>query len=83
MLYVHSAAAGLGAGAMLTEAIEKLAAARGAKKLKVDASDSALEFFKKRGYVAQQRSTVRRGGEWLANTTMEKQLAAQAKPEGT
>jgi putative acetyltransferase len=79
MLYVHPAATGQGAGAMLTDAVEKLAAARGAKKLKVDASDSALEFFKSRGYIAQQRSTVTRGGEWLANTTMEKQLAGQGK----
>jgi putative acetyltransferase len=79
MLYVHPAAAGQGVGAMLTDAIEKLAAARGAKKLKVDASDNALEFFKKRGYIAQQRSTVNRGGEWFANTTMEKQLAAQGQ----
>jgi putative acetyltransferase len=79
MLYVHPAAAGHGAGAMLADAIEKLAAARGATKLKVDASDNALEFFKKRGYVAQQRSTVTRGDEWLANTTMEKQLTAPAK----
>jgi putative acetyltransferase len=76
MLYVHPAAAGQGAGAMLADAIEKLAAARGAGKLKVDASDSALEFFKKRGYVAQQRSSVSRGDEWLASTTMEKKLGA-------
>jgi putative acetyltransferase len=79
MLYVHPAAAGQGAAAMLADAIEKLAAARGAAKLKVDASDSALEFFKKRGYVAQQRSTVMRGEEWLPNTTMEKQLVASDK----
>jgi putative acetyltransferase len=79
MLYVHPAAAGHGAGAMLADAVEKLAAARGAAKLKVDASDSALEFFKKRGYVAQQRSTVLRGDEWLANTTMEKQLTTPVK----
>jgi putative acetyltransferase len=79
MLYVHPAAAGHGAGAMLADAIEKLATSRGAAKLKVDASDSALEFFKKRGYVAQQRSTVTRGDEWLASTTMEKQLAAPVK----
>jgi putative acetyltransferase len=79
MLYVHPAAAGHGAGAMLADAIEKLAASRGAAKLKVDASDTALEFFKKRGYVAQQRSTVLRGDEWLPNTTMEKQLTAPAK----
>jgi putative acetyltransferase len=79
MLYVHPAAAGHGAGAMLTDAIEKLAAARGAAKLKVDASDNAQDFFKKRGYVAQQRSTVLRGDEWLANTSMEKPLAAPVK----
>ena len=79
MLYVHPAAAGHGAGAMLTDAVEKLAASRGAGKLKVDASDSALEFFKKRGYLAQQRSTVMRGDEWLPNTTMEKQLIAAAR----
>ena len=79
MLYVHPAATGQGAGAMLVDAIEKLAAARGAAKLKVDASDNALEFFKKRGYVAQQRSTVMRGGEWLANTSMEKPLTSANK----
>ena len=74
MLYVHPAAAGQGAAAMLADAIEKLAASRGAQKLKVDASDSALGFFQKRGYVAKQRNSVAREGEWLANTSMEKQL---------
>jgi putative acetyltransferase len=44
-----------------------------------DASDSARGFFERRGYVAQQRNTVSVGGEWLANTTMEKRLA----PKGT
>ena len=79
MLYVHPAATGQGAGAMLADAIEKLAAARGAARLKVDVSDNALEFFKKRGYIAQQRSTVMRGDEWLANTSMEKPLASANK----
>jgi putative acetyltransferase len=79
MLYVHPAAAGHGAGAMLADAIEKLAASRGAAKLKVDASDNAQDFFRKRGYVAQQRSTVIRGEEWLANTSMEKQLGTPVK----
>jgi putative acetyltransferase len=59
---------------MLADALEKLAAARGAKLVTVDASDSARGFFEKRGYVAQQRNTVSRGGEWLANTTMDKRL---------
>jgi putative acetyltransferase len=75
LLYVHPAAAGQGAGAMLVDALEKLAGSRGATKLTVDASDTAEPFFQKRGYVAQQRNSVSVGGEWLANTTMFKQLA--------
>ena len=75
MLYVHPSVAGQGVGAMLIEALEKLAGARGATTLSVDASDTALDFFKKRGYVARQRNSVPRHGEWLANTTMQKQLA--------
>ena len=43
---------------MLVDALEKLAGARGAKTLTVDASDTAEPFFKKRGYVAKQRNTV-------------------------
>lgn len=75
MLYVHPAVAGQGVAAMLVDALEKLAGARGAARLKVDASDTALGFFQKRGYVAQQRNSVTVGDEWLANTTMHKQLA--------
>jgi putative acetyltransferase len=78
MLYVHPSAAGQGVGAMLIDALEKLADARGAKVLSVDASDNALDFFKKRGYVAQQRNSVPRHGEWLANTTMQKALTPGA-----
>ena len=58
MLYVHPAAAGQGAGTMLCDALEKLAAARGAKELTVDASDTARGFFERRGFVAQSRNTV-------------------------
>jgi len=76
MLYVHPAAAGQGVGTMLVDALEKLAGSRGAGKLSVDASDSARDFFEKRGYVAQQRNTVALAGEWLANTTLQKPLAA-------
>src|SRR5262249_24473002 len=78
MLYVHPSVAGQGVGVLLVDALEKLAGARGAKSLSVDASDSAIDFFKKRGYVAQQRNSVPRHGEWLANTTMQKQLAPSA-----
>ena len=77
MLYVHPAAAGQGVAAMLIDAVEKLAGSRGAALLTVDASDTARGFFEKRGYVAQQRNTVMTGGEWLANTTLSKQLAAK------
>jgi putative acetyltransferase len=79
MLYVHPAAVGQGVGAMLADALEKLAGSRGAGKLKVDASDSARGFFEKRGYIAQQRNTVSLAGEWLANTTLQKPLAAAEK----
>jgi len=71
--------AGQGIGAMLCDAVERLAAARGTPRLIVDASDSARGFFERRGFVAQQRNTVFLGDEWLANTTMEKKLA----PAGT
>jgi putative acetyltransferase len=77
MLYVHPAATGQGVGAMLIDALEKLAGARGAAKLVVDASDSARGFFEKRGFVAQQRNSISIGDEWLANTTLHKQLAAK------
>jgi putative acetyltransferase len=74
MLYVHPSVAGQGVASMLCDALEKLAGSRGATKLTVDASDNALDFFRKRGYVAQQRNSVTVQGEWLANTTMQKTL---------
>src|ERR1700689_1851574 len=50
MLYVHPSAVGQGGATLLCDALEKLAGGRGAKKLTVDASDNAQEFFAKRGY---------------------------------
>jgi putative acetyltransferase len=82
LLYVHPAVARLGAGTMLVDALEKLAAARGAKRLTADVSDSAQEFFNKRGFTATQRNTVQLGGEWLANTTMEKKTTSREKSNG-
>jgi putative acetyltransferase len=76
MLYVDPNAAGQGIGTMLLDALERLAASRGARRLTANVSDSALDFFKRRGFVSQQRNSVSIGGEWLANTTMEKKLAA-------
>jgi putative acetyltransferase len=79
MLYVHPAAGENGVATMLVNALEKLAAARGAGKLTADVSDSAVEFFSKRGFVPQTRNTRPLGSEWLANTTMEKKLAPKEK----
>jgi putative acetyltransferase len=79
MLYVHPGAAGQGVASALLDALEKLAGGRGAKNLTVDASDNALDFFRKRGYVAQQRNSITINGEWLANTTMQKALGGGEK----
>jgi putative acetyltransferase len=80
MLYVHPSAARQGVASMLIDALEKIAGGRGAKSLTVDASDTAQEFFAKRGYVAKQRNTVTMNGEWIANTTMQKTLGEGAAP---
>jgi putative acetyltransferase len=77
MLYVHPAAAGQGVGSMLIDAIEKLAKARGAKRLVADVSDSAQDFFRHRGFLPRQRNSVTVGNQWVANTTMEKQLVGK------
>ena len=81
MLYIHPSVAGQGVATMLLDALEKLALARGAERLTTDASDTAREFFRARGYVAQRRNTVQRGGEWLSNTTMTKQIELHRRNE--
>jgi putative acetyltransferase len=78
LLYVHPAVARRGVGSMLVDALEKLAQARGAEKLTVEASDNSQDFFRRRGFKPLQRNSVPLGGEWFANTTMEKPLAAKA-----
>lgn len=74
MLYVLPGAAGQGVGATLCDACEKLAKARGATELSVEASDTAQGFFAKRSYAARQRGTVALGDEWLGRTDMRKTL---------
>ena len=76
LLYVDPQTARQGVATTLCDALEKLAGARGATKLSVDASDTARGFFEKRGYQPLQRQTVDCFGEWLGNTAMEKRLAA-------
>jgi putative acetyltransferase len=75
MLYVFPRVARQGIGSLLCDAIEKLAQARGAKILTVDASDTAKPLFDRRGYVAQSRQTRALGNCWLGNTRMTKTLA--------
>src|SRR5271165_504392 len=76
MLYVHPDFAGQGAGRALIDALTKLGSARGAKRLTVEASELAKPLFERLGFRAESRNLVRVGDEWLANTTMIKQLAA-------
>jgi putative acetyltransferase len=75
MLYVHPDFAAEGVGTALAEALEKIATARGAEAVTVDASDTAVPFFERRGYVATQRNSIPRDDQWLSNTTMVKRLA--------
>ncbi len=74
MLYVHPDYAGEGVGTALADAFEKIAGARGAEAVTVDASDTAVPFFERRGYVATQRNSVPLDDQWLSNTTMIKRL---------
>lgn len=76
LLYVAPDAAGTGVAKALCDAAETLARGRGARALTVDASDTALGFFQKRGYVAHRRNMVPLADTWLGNTAMEKVLGA-------
>lgn len=80
MLYVHPDVARKGVATLLVDALEKLGGARGARRLTVEASDTARPLFENRGYEAQSRAAVPLGEEWLARTHMVKLLAA---PEGS
>jgi putative acetyltransferase len=80
MLFVDPEFARQGAGGGLIEALTKLAQARGAKSLTVDASDSAKALFERQGFSAERRNLVRVGDQWLANTTMAKTLAGDPTP---
>jgi len=75
-VHVHPDLIGEGIGRLLLEALAKLAAARGASSLTVDATDNAKGFFAALGYTEKARNTLRHGEEWLGATTMELLLAA-------
>ncbi len=74
MLYVYPRAARRGAATALLDALEKLAAGRGAKQLEVDASDAARPFFEAREFEAVHRQTAVLGDTWFGNTRMRKTL---------
>ena len=80
MLFVDPEFARRGAGAALIEALTKLAQARAAKRLTVEASDAARPLFERHGFTAQKRNLVRIGDQWLANTTMTKALDGPPPP---
>ena len=80
MLFVDPEFARQGAAGALIEALTKLAQARGAKRLTVDASDSARPLFERQGFTAERRNLVRVGDQWLANTTMAKTLTGERTP---
>jgi putative acetyltransferase len=75
-VHVHPDLIGSGIGRLLLEALAKLAVARGAETLVVDATDNAKGFFAKLGYAETARSTINYGDEWLGATTMELVLKA-------
>lgn len=76
MIYVDPEQARKGVGTALLDALTKLAAARGAKKVTAEVSDTAKPLFERLGYSAQRRNLVMLGDQWLGNTTMSKTLAA-------
>jgi putative acetyltransferase len=80
MLYVHPDFARQGVAHTLIDALTKLASARGAKLLTVDASEVSKPLFETLGFKAQKRNLVRVGDQWLANTTMTKTLGADPAP---
>ena len=77
LLYVHPDASRMGVATTLVDALERLAGARGAVAISVDASETAQPFFAQRGYAPLSRNTVMAGEEWLANTSMKKDLAGK------
>lgn len=81
MLYVHPDFAGEGVGRALVEALEAIAASRGATALTTDASETAEPFFAHLGYEAQSRNSVPLDDQWLSNTTMTKTLALKDLPD--
>ena len=80
MLFVDPEFARQGVGRTLVDALTRLAQSRGAKRLTTEASDVAKPLFDRLGFTAQKRNLVRKGDQWLANTTMTKTFGAEPAP---
>ena len=80
MLFVAPEFARQGVGRTLVDALTRLAQARGAKRITVEASDVARPLFERLGFAPQTRNLRRKGDQWLANTTMTKALQPEPKP---
>jgi putative acetyltransferase len=74
MLYTHPYHVRKGVGTAIADALERIAAARGASEITVEASETAEPFFKGRGYVGTRRNAIPVADQWLTSTTMKKQL---------
>ncbi len=83
MLYTAPQFAGKGIATFLCNAIELLAAGRKSSKLIVDASDTAISLFTALKFQPVRRNTVTINGQWLANTTMQKELPPAASQTTT
>ena len=75
MVYVDPEFTQRGVATALLDALARLAAARGAKTVTSEVSDTARPLFERQGFQAQRRNLVQLDDEWLANTTMTKRLA--------
>ena len=72
---------GRGSGRILLQAVEEEVRRRGAAVLSLQATLNAVPFYRKHGYMRQDRSTVRRGGRDLAVLDMTKSLTPSSRPE--
>jgi putative acetyltransferase len=79
MVYVDPSYARQGVGTALLDALFRLAAARGAKIVTSDVSDTARPLFERLGFQAQRRNLIQLDQEWLANTTMTRHAAPQGE----